>query len=97
MFVTRSDIKSYFSPLSVYCWDKYVASDVSDFRSNSDDCGSATYLIYRQHSGNKESTDAGSSFSSGPTMVGTPEAWVIPTTLKMPFPMEGFGDSEGGG
>jgi len=30
-------------------------------------------------------------------MVGTPEAWVIPTTPKMPFPMEGFGDSEGGG
>jgi len=30
-------------------------------------------------------------------MVGTPEAWVIPTTPKMPFPMEDFGDSEGGG
>jgi len=30
-------------------------------------------------------------------MVGTPEAWVIPTTHKMPFPMEGFGDSNGGG
>jgi len=30
-------------------------------------------------------------------MVGTPEAWVIPTTLKMPFPMEGLGDSDGGG
>jgi len=30
-------------------------------------------------------------------MVGTPEAWVIPTTPKMPFPMEGFGDSKGGG
>jgi len=30
-------------------------------------------------------------------VVGTPEAWVILTTPKMPFPMEGFGDSEGGG
>jgi len=30
-------------------------------------------------------------------MVGTPEAWLIPTTPKMPFPMEGFGDSDGGG
>ena len=30
-------------------------------------------------------------------MVGTPEGWVIPTMTKMPFPMEGFGDSEGGG
>jgi len=29
-------------------------------------------------------------------MVGTHEAWVIPTTPKMPFLMEGFGDSEGG-
>ena len=38
-----------------------------------------------------------SSFSSIPTMVGPPEAWAIPTTAKMPFPMEGFRDSEGGG
>jgi len=30
-------------------------------------------------------------------MVGTLEAWVIPTMPKMPFPMEGFKDSEGGG
>jgi len=30
-------------------------------------------------------------------MVGTPEAWVLPTTLRIPFPIEGFGDSEGGG
>jgi len=30
-------------------------------------------------------------------MVGTPEAWVILVTPKMPFPMEGFGDSESGG
>jgi len=30
-------------------------------------------------------------------MVGTPEGWVIPTTPKMPFPMEGFVDSDGGG
>jgi len=30
MGVTRSDITSYFSPLSVYCRDKYVAPNVSD-------------------------------------------------------------------
>jgi len=93
MSVTRSDITSYFSPLSVFCGDKYVAPDVSDFQSTSDDCGSAACSISRQDSGNEESTDAGSSFSSTPTMVGTSEAWVIPMTLKMPFPMEGFGDS----
>jgi len=95
--VTRWDITSYFSPLSVYCGDKYVAPDVNDFRSTSDDCGSAACSICRQDSGNEESTDAGSSFSFPPTMVTTPEAWVIPTPPKMPFPMEGFGDSEGGG
>jgi len=97
MSVTRSDITSYFSPLSVYCGDKYVAPDVSDFGSTSDDCGSAACFICRQDSGNEESIDATSSFSSTPTMVGTLEAWVIPTTPKMPFPMEGFVDSEGGG
>jgi len=70
---------------------------VSDFQSTSDDCGSAACSIFRQDSGNEESTDAGSSFSSAPTMVGTPEAWVIPMTPKMPFPRKGFGDSEGGG
>jgi len=74
MSVTRSDITSYFSPLSAYCGDKYVAPDVSDFRSTWDDCGSAACLICRQDSGNDESTDAGSSFSSTPTRVGTPEA-----------------------
>jgi len=97
MSVTRSDIMSYFSPLSVYCGDKYVAPDVSYFRSTSDDCGSAACSICRQDSGNEESTDAGSSFSSATTMVGTPEALVIPTTPKMPFPIEVFGASEGGG
>jgi len=69
---------------------------VSDLQSTSDDCGSAACSIGRQDSRNKGSTDAGSSFSSSPTMVGTPEAWLIPRTPKMPFPMEGFGDSEGG-
>jgi len=97
MSVTRSDITSYFSPLSVYCGDKYVAPDVSDFRSTSDDCLSAACSICRQDNGNEESTDAGTSFSSAPMMVGTPEAWVIPTTRKMPFQMEGFRDREGGG
>jgi len=97
MLVTRSEITSYFSPLSAYSGDKYFAPDVSDFRSTSDDCGSAACSICRQDSGNEESTDASSSFSSTPTMVGTPEAWVIPTTHKMPFRMQGFGGSEGGG
>jgi len=97
MWITRSDFTSYFSLLSVYCGDKYVAPDVSDFRSTSDNCGSVACPICRQDSGNKESTDAGSSLSSAPTIVGTPESWVIPTTPKMPFPMEGLGDSEGGG
>jgi len=94
---TRSDITSYFSPLFVYCGDKYVAPDVSDFQSTSDDCGSAACLICRQDGGNEKSMDAGSSFSSIPTMVGTPEAWVIPMTPKMPFLMEAFGDSDGAG
>jgi len=97
MSVTLSDIPSYFSPLSVFCGDKYVALDVNDFQSSSDDCGSAACLICREDSRNEESTDPGSSFSSAPTVVGTIEAWVIPTTPKMPFPVEGFGDSEGGG
>ena len=95
--VTHSDITSYFSPLSGYCWDKYVAPNVKNFRSTSEDCGSGACLLCRRDSGNEESTDAGLSFSSPPTMVGTPEAWVIPTTPKMPFPIQGFGDSEGGG
>jgi len=97
MSVTRSDITSYFSPLSIYCRDKFVAPDVSDFRSTSDDCGSAACLICRQDSGNEESTNASSSFSSAPTKVGTPETWAIPMTPKMPFTTEGLGDSEGGG
>jgi len=57
--VTRSDITSYFSSLFVYCRDKYVSPDMSDFRSTSDDCGLAANLICRQDSGNEESTDAG--------------------------------------
>jgi len=96
MSLTRSNITSYVSPLSVYCRDEYVTQDVSDFRSTSDACRSAASSICRQDSENEESTDAGLSFSSAPTMVDNPEAWVIPTTPKMPFPMEGFGDSEGG-
>jgi len=77
--------------------DKYVAPNVNDFRSTSDEYGSAACSICRQDSGNEESPDAGLSFSSAPTIVGTPEAWVIPITHKMPFRMVGFGDSEGGG
>jgi len=30
-------------------------------------------------------------------MVGATEAWVIPVTPKMPFLMESYADSEGGG
>ena len=74
MWVTCSDITSYFSPLSVYCGDNYVAPDMSDSQSTSDDCRSAPCLICTQDSVNEESTDAGLSFSSTPIMVGTPEA-----------------------
>jgi len=31
MSVIGLDIPSYFSPLLVYCEDKYITSDVSDF------------------------------------------------------------------
>jgi len=47
MSVTHSDITSYFCPLSVYCGDKYVAPDASDFHWTSDDCGSAACSICR--------------------------------------------------
>jgi len=97
MSVTHFDIRSYFSRLSIYYENKYVALYVRDFRSTSDDCSSAACSICKQDSWNEESTDARLSFSSTPTMVGTPEAWVIPMTTKMPFPMEPFGDSEGSG
>ena len=56
----------------------------------SDDCGGAVCLICRQDTGNEENMDVSLSFSSAPMMVGTPEAWVIPTTPKMPFPIEGL-------
>ena len=79
MSVTRLDITSYFPPLPIYCGNKYLAPDVSDFQWTSHKYGSAAYLAYRQDSGNEESTDAGSSFSSTPTIVGTLEVWVIPT------------------
>jgi len=97
MSVARLDITTYFSPFSEYCRDKYVAPDVSDVRSTSDDCGLAACSICRQDSGDKKNMDASLSFSSPPTMVGTPKVWVIPTTPKMAFLMEGLGDSEGGG
>jgi len=74
-----------------------ITSLQSDFRSASDNFGSATCSICRQDSGNKESKDAGSLFYSPPTMVGTHEVSVIPTTSKRPFPVEGLGDGEGGG
>ena len=83
--------------MSVYCWDRYIVPDVSDIRSSLEDRSSAECSMFWQDSRNEKSTDAGSSFSSAPTMVGTPEAWVIPTTPNIRFPMKGFGDSEGGG
>jgi len=63
----------------------------------SDDCGGAVCLICRQDTGNEENMDVSLSFSSAPMMVGTPEAWVIPRMPKIPFLMERFGDSKGGG
>jgi len=68
MSVTYSDITSYFSLLSVYCGDKYISPDMSDFRSTSDDCCLAACSICRQNSGNKESTNAVSLFTSTPTI-----------------------------
>ena len=76
MSVTRSDITSYVSPLSLYCVYKYNVPEVIDFRLTSDDSGSAACLICRLglDSGNEESLDAGSSFTFTPTIVSTPEA-----------------------
>jgi len=54
-------------------------------------------LNCRQDSGNKESTDFGSSFSSASPTVGSHKVYLIPTMPKMPFLMERFGESEGGG
>jgi len=96
MSFSPSDTTSYSSPLSIYCGDKYVVPDMCDFRSTSDGYGLVACLTCRQDSRNLKSTDAGSSFSSAPTMVGTTEAWVIPMIPKMPFLIEGLGDSEGG-
>jgi len=93
--VTRSDITSYFSPLYVYWRDKYIVPDVNDFQSTWDDCFLVACSIYRQNSGNEESTSTGSSFSSAPTIVGTPKAWILPTRHQMPYSMKGFTDSEG--
>ena len=73
MLVMCADIRSYFPPLSVYCVDRYVALDVCDFRSTSNNCGSPACLICRQDSGTEESMNAGSLFSYATTMVGTPE------------------------
>jgi len=52
MSVIHLEIKTYFSPLSVYCLGKYVTLDMRDFRSISDACGLAACLICRQDSGN---------------------------------------------
>ena len=86
-----------FFPLVRILWGQILRSGRERFRSTSDDFGSATCSICRQDSGTEESTEGGLPFSSAPTMVGIPEARVIPTTPKMPFPMKGFGHSDGGG
>ena len=52
ILVTRMDITSYFSSLSVYCGDKYVALDLPNFRLTSTDCGLAVSLICSQNSRN---------------------------------------------
>jgi hypothetical protein len=95
--VSRAEITSYFSPLSVFCGDKYVAPDVADFRSTADDCGSPACKICGQDELNEKCEGADLSFSSAPTAVGTPEGWIMPSTPEMPFPMDGFFESEGGG
>ena len=70
---------------------------MSDFQSTSDNFGSGTCTICRQDSGNEESMDSGSTFSSASMILGTSEALVILMTRKMPFPIKGFGNSKGGG
>ena len=95
MSVTRLHILRFFSPLST-CGDKHVALDVRDFRSTSDDSVSPPYMICKRDSGPKKSTDASSSFFSPSTMVDTPEPLVISIKLKMPMPMGGLVDTEGG-
>ena len=86
-----------FFPFVPIFGDKHVTLNMCDLRLTSDDCPLAPCLICRQDSRNEESMNTSSSFSSTPTMVDTPEVWVIMTMPKMPFPMEHFGDSEGGG
>jgi len=97
MSVTRSNITSYFSPLSVHSGDKYVTTDMSDFQATLCDCSSATYSICRQDSGNQESIGTTSSFSFTATILGIPEVWVILRMPKMPLLIECFGHCEGGG
>ena len=69
MSVTCSHITSYFSHLSVYCGDNYVTLNESNFLLTSGDCASVACLRCRQDSGNEESTNASSSFTSAPMMV----------------------------
>jgi len=88
--VTRSYITSNFCPFSIYCGDKYVAPDMRDFFSTLDGCSLAACSICSQNSSNEERTDSGSSFASASIMVDTSKAWVMLTTPKMPFPMDGY-------
>ena len=70
---------------------------MGDIRSTSDDCCLTTSSVCKQDNGNEESMNAGSSFSSAHTIIGTTKPWIIPTTPKMAFPIEGHGDGECGG
>jgi len=72
MTIIRLDITSYFSPLSMYYGYKYVSSDVSDFRSNLDAYASPAYSMCRQDSGQEESIDTCSFFSSSVIVGVTP-------------------------
>jgi len=51
-----------------------IDQHTENITSLQDDCGSAACSRWRQDSGNKESMDDGSSFSSPPMMVSTLEA-----------------------
>jgi len=71
--VARSDITSYFSSLYVYCGDNYITLEVSDCQLTSYDCYLAACTLCWQDSRNKESMDAGLSFSSPLMILSTPK------------------------
>ena len=52
ILVTYFDIMSYFSPLSTYYEDKYIAPDISNYHSTMDNCSLSTCIICRWDSAN---------------------------------------------